>query len=134
MASQFVYDANTTRVLLNGKEFHLVQSLRLTQNNNLTEVSGIGDAKPWEFAVGLVQHRFTLNGFFLRQNEPFNGIVPRNADEAMSFGPINIEIFDKVTGQRLRRLEEAKCSDGEFSMDAHRVYMKGVTFMARDAE
>lgn len=134
MAAQYVYEANLFRVLIDGKEFHLLQSIRLNQNNNLSEVSGIGDAKPWEFAPGLIQHRFTLNGFFLRQNEPFRGIVPRNADEAMSGGTFTIEIFDKVTGQLMRRLEEAKANDGEFSADAHRLYMKGATFFARDAQ
>lgn len=129
---RFVWEANKTRVFLDGVEFFLLSNIRATDDYALERVSGIGDIHVKENIPTVAQHVFTMSGYIVKDEQAIaRSVIPENGDVALEGRTFSIEIFDKE-GPLLRRYEECTCNNADANMTAHRLLMKDATFYAID--
>lgn len=130
----FTYEANKSRVFINGVELFLLSDIRCSDDYALEAISGIGNVHVKQHVPTVARHQFTLNGYMERNEKTIrNNIIPENGDVALRGRTFSVEIFDRE-GPLLRRYEEAMCNDVNASMSAHRLMMKGATFHATDVK
>lgn len=133
MASQYIYTGNEVRVVMDGVELDLVQTIRGSDDYGDEYVSGIGDIHGLELVPTFARHTVTISGFALKKEKAILlGIIRENGDEALKGKHFTIEIFSKE-GPLLRKWEDAVNNSGDINVTAHRIVVKDATFMALDA-
>ncbi len=128
--AQFSYDADSTKVFIDGLEMKLTSRIAGETNNDLNDVGGIGDAESKEFPPGHITHRFTLNGIINRNDEAIaKGIFPETSEVTLQGRSFVIEILT-IDGVMLERYEGAVCERFSHTLDAYRLYLRDANFRA----
>jgi hypothetical protein len=128
------YEANTTRVVIDGIEVTLLADVRMEDDYAPEPVSGIGDIHMTEYYPTRAMHRATINGVIRRDEQRVaDQIFLENGDAALERKTFEIELFDKRSGVMLRKLESAQHAGGNVSVTAHRIALMAANFVAIDA-
>ena len=128
--AQFVYEANRSRVFLNGIEFFLLQDVRGEDRYPRERVSGIGEIEARELPPTEAIYSFTMAGYILKTEQSIRaGIIPENGTVALEGQVFDIEIFSK-DGPLLKKWSGAVCETANYNLSAHRLFMKSGTFQA----
>lgn len=128
------YEANKSRVFIDGAEVKLLTDFTQSDNYALESVSGIGDIHVLQHAPTVARHEVRFSGYVKKPETLMSsGVIPENGDIALVGRTFTIEVFDK-DGPLLRRYEDCMCNNGEARMQRHGLLMKDAVFYAIDAK
>lgn len=128
-----VRSANLARIYMDGKEVGLLQNCRGSDDYSLDPASGIGEIHVAEYVPTLARHTVTASKLALRKTSLFKmGVIPENGEAVLKGNVFDIEIYDKATGEVLRKYIDCSFSSGDIDIQKHAVVAQNVTFMALD--
>ena len=128
-----VRSGNRIDVLLDGKRVGLIQSVDCDDDFAPEPASGIGDGHVSEYVPTLFRHSVRISQMTLFQGTLRDqGIALENGDDALQGLVFDIELFDKDSGQLLRKYTECSYASGSISVGKHRIVMANAVFNALD--
>lgn len=128
-----VRSANTARVLMDGKEVGLMSDVRISDSYNLDGASGIGDIHVQEYVPTMARHQVSCSKVALRTSSLYKlGIIPENGEEALRGAVLDIEVFDRATGEILRKAMNCSYDSGDVSVTKHAIIATSAMFYATD--
>lgn len=131
--ANFVHHGNEVKVVMDGIELDLVQTVRGSDNYGHEPASGVGDIHIKEHVPSLARHTVTLSAFALRKDRAITlGIIQENGNAALRGKAFTIEVFDR-TGALIRKWTQCVNDSGDVTVTAHRIIVKDATFLATDA-
>lgn len=128
-----VRSGNRIVVKIDGKEVGLVQSVRMSDDFGPEPASGVGDIHVIEYVPTIAHHSLNVSNMVLRtKNLRDQGIAVENGDEALLGMVMDFEIFDKDTGQLLRKYLGCSYASGDSEVSKHAILMQSGLFNALD--
>jgi hypothetical protein len=128
-----VRSGNLARIIMDGKEVGLLQNVRGSDDYSPEPVSGIGDIHVQEHVPTMARHSVTASKMALRATSLYKmGIVPENGEGMLKGMVFDIEIFDKSTGEVMRKFLSCSYASGDFEVQKHAIIATNVTFQALD--
>lgn len=128
-----VRSGNRIVVKIDGKEVGLVQSVRMSDDFGPEPASGVGDIHVVEYVPTMARHSLNVSNMVLRtKNLRDQGIAVENGDEALRGMVMDFEIFDKDTGQLLRKYLGCSYASGDSEVTKHAILMQSGVFNALD--
>lgn len=126
-----VRSANRVAVLLDGKQVGAMQSVRFSDDYGVEQVYGIGDIDPVESVPTAARYSISVSNVVLR-NASLRalGLVPENGSGALLGQVFDIEVYDKDTGDLLRRYGGCTYASGDVDVSKNAILMSSATFMA----
>ena len=128
-----VRSGNRIVVKIDGKEVGLVQSVRMSDDFGPEPASGVGDIHVVEYVPTMARHSLNVSNMVLRtKNLRDQGIAVENGDEVLRGMVMDFEIFDKDTGQLLRKYLGCSYASGDSEVSKHAILMQSGVFNALD--
>lgn len=135
MASKNLRTRSGNRVVasFDGKQIGLIQNVRMSDDYAPDPASGIGDIHVQEYVPTVARHNLNVTAMVLIRGAMIEaGIVPVNGDGALLGLVFDIEIFDKQTGDLLRKYMGCSYASGDLEVSKHTIVMQSGTFNALD--
>ncbi len=128
-----VRSANVARVLLDGQEVGLLQNVRLSDDYGPDAASGIGDIHAQEYVPSMARHQLSVSKLALRKSSLYKmGVVPQNGEEVLKGLVFDFEVFDKATGDVLRKYLKCSYASGGVEVQKHAIISYDCQFYALD--
>lgn len=126
-----VRSGNRIVVLYDGKPVGMVQSIRMNDSMALEAASGIGDIHVQEHVPTVANHSLSVSMMVLVKGSMREaGILTENGDDALLGKVFDIEVFDKDSGELLRKYTGCSYDSGDLDVSAHRITMSSAQFKA----
>lgn len=135
MASKNLRTRSGNRIVasLDGKRVGLIQNVRMSDDYAPDPASGIGDIHVQEYVPTVARHNLNITTMVLKRGALLElGIVPVNGDGALLGLVFDIEVFDKETGDLLRKYTGCSYASGDLEVSKHTIVMQSGTFNALD--
>lgn len=124
---------NRIIVTLDGKQVGLMQSCRASDDYSPEPSSGIGDIHVQEYVPTMARHNLNVSFMVLNKNALFDqNLIPENADGVLRGLVIDIEQFDKDTGNLIRKYMGCSFASGDYEITKHAIVMQSAVFLALD--
>lgn len=124
---------NRITVVLDGKQYGLLQSVRASDDYGPEPASGIGDIHAQEYVPSMARHVLSVSKMVLNADKMrADGIFPENGDAALQGLVFDIEQYDKDSGQLLRKYVGCSYASGDIEVSKHSIVMASGTFNALD--
>lgn len=131
--NQQVRTGNIVKVMFDGKEIGLVQSVSMQDDYGPEPASGIGDIHVQEYAPTMARHTLQVSVMVLRRQTMLSlGISLENGDDALRGIVFDIVSFDKDDGTILRAYRGCSYASGGLEVSKHAIVMQSGTFNALD--
>lgn len=126
-----VRSANRVAVVLDGKQVGAMQSVRMSDDYGLEGVYGIGDIDPVEHVPSAARYSLSVSNVVLRKESLRSlGLVPENGAGALQGVVFDIEVYDKDTGELLRKYGGCSYASGDVDVSKNAIIMSSAQFMA----
>lgn len=128
-----VRSGNRIAVVFDGQEVGLAQSLRPNDDYSPEPASGIGDIHVAEYVPTMARHNISMGQMVLRTSSlRALGISALNGDDVLEGRVFDIEMYDKDTGQLLRKYVNASYASGDVEISKHAIIVNNAVFNALD--
>jgi hypothetical protein len=125
-----VRSANRVAVVLDGKQVGAMQSVRFSDDYGVEQVYGIGDIEPVESVPTAARYSISVSNVVLRSSSlRAKGLVPENGAGALTGQVFDIEVYDKDTGELLRKYGGATYSSGSVDVTKNAILMSDAQFV-----
>jgi hypothetical protein len=124
---------NRIVIVIDGKQYGLIQNLRASDDYAPEPASGIGDIHVQEWVPTQARHVLSISKMVLNVEKlRANGIFPENGDGVLQGLVFDIEQYDKDTGQLLVKYVGCSYASGDLDVSKHSIVMMSGTFNALD--
>jgi hypothetical protein len=124
---------NRLRVLFNGIQVGLVQSVRMSDDYGPDAASGIGDIHAVEYVPTMARHTLSVSNMQLKKAGLRElGISVENGEAMLKGIVIDIVLFDKDDGRELRKYVGCSYASGDVDVSKHAIVQVNGTFNALD--
>lgn len=128
-----VRSGNRIVVVFDGKQIGMVQSVRPSDDYSPEPASGIGDIHVQEYVPTMARHTLSVSAMVLVKGHMRDaGIVPENGDAALQGLVFDFEVYDKDSGELLRKYVGCSYASGDLDISAHRIMSNSAQFMCLD--
>ncbi|EAM6792319.1 hypothetical protein E0G74_00995 [Salmonella enterica] len=128
-----VRSGNQIKVLFDGKQIGLIQSLSCNDDYAPEPASGIGDIHVQEYVPTMARHSLTVSAMLLNKSQlQAAGIVPENGDAVLQGLVFDIEQYDNLTGVLLRKYIGVSYASGSIETTKHAIVTTSAQFNALD--
>jgi hypothetical protein len=132
-SNQNVRTGNRVAILFGGVQIGLLQNLSPNDDYGLEPAAGIGDIHVQEYVPTVARHSLSASSMLLpNKNLKAAGIASENGDDALQGLVFDIEIYDKYTGELLRKYVDVSYGGGSCEIRANAIIVSNAQFMARD--
>lgn len=129
-----VQSGNQVVVVYDGKQIGAMQSVRMSDDYGLEPVYGIGDIDPIENVPTAARYNLSCQNVILRKGAMrAAGLVPENGQAALQGLVFDIEVYDKSTGDLIRKHTGASYSSGDIDFSRNAIVMASAQFMCLNA-
>ena len=124
---------NRIQAVFDGKKIGLIQNVRMSDDYAPDPASGIGDIHVQEYVPTVARHNLNVTSMVLIRGAMLEaGLIPENGDGALLGLVFDIEVFDKQTGDLLRKYVGCSYASGDLEVSKHTIVMQSGTFNALD--
>lgn len=128
-----VRSGNNIVLTLDGAQIGMIQNIRASDEYGHEPASGVGDAHVQEYVPGMARHTVSVSSMTvvagsLRQL----GIAAVNADDVLQGNVFDICVYDKVSGNLLRKYVGCTYVSGDVEISKHAMVVTNAQFMALD--
>lgn len=124
---------NRVIVVTDGKQIGACRSVRANDDYGPEPASGIGDIHAIEYVPGMARHSLTIQHMVLIKGAMLQaGIAVENGDGALQGLVFDLEVFDKDTGDLLRKYTGVSYASGDMEISAHQIIVQSGQFNALD--
>lgn len=128
-----VQSGNNVVFLCGGVRVGLAQSVNASDSYGLDVASGIGDIHGVEAVPTRADHRLSVQTMMLRRGALLKqGIAVENGDGALKGLVFDIELYDKTTGELIRKYWKCSYDSGSLDVSKHAIVMQSGQFIALD--
>ncbi|EAM1616322.1 hypothetical protein EU642_22055 [Salmonella enterica] len=128
-----VRSGNQIKVLFDGKQIGLIQSLSCNDDYAPEPASGIGDIHVQEYVPTMARHSLSVSAMLLNKSQlQAAGIVPENGDAVLQGLVFDIEQYDNLTGVLLRKYMGVSYASGSIETTKHAIVTTSAQFNALD--
>lgn len=128
-----VRSGNQIAVLFDGKQIGLIQSISMNDDYAPDPASGIGDIHVQEYVPTMARHTLSVSAMLLNKSQlQAVGIVPENGDAVLQGLVFDIEQYDKLTGELLRKYTGVSYASGSIETTKHAIVTSNAQFNALD--
>ncbi|ECB1886239.1 hypothetical protein IAJ44_004295 [Salmonella enterica] len=128
-----VRSGNQIKVLFDGKQIGLIQSLSCNDDYAPEPASGIGDIHVQEYVPTMARHSLSVSAMLLNKSQlQAAGIVPENGDAVLQGLVFDIEQYDNLTGVLLRKYIGVSYASGSIETTKHAIVTTSAQFNALD--
>ena len=128
--NQNVQSANQNKVLIDGKQIGLLQSIRMDDSYGLEGAYGIGDIDPVEHVPTQASYSVSISNMALKKASLRSlGLVPENGQAALNGIVFDVESYDEQ-GNLKRKYEGCSYDSGAVDVSANRIIMVSGQFKA----
>ena len=125
--------ANLARITMDGQEVGLLQNVRISEDYGPDAASGIGQINPAEYVPSMARYSISASKMALRSTSLYKmGIIPENGAAALEGYVFDIEIYDKATGEVMRKCLNCSYASGDIEVQKHAVISYNCQFNALD--
>lgn len=124
---------NRIAIVIDGKQYGLLQNVRASDDYGPEPASGIGDIHAIEYVPTMARHVLSISKMVLNADKlRADGIFPENGDAVLQGLVFDIEQYDKDTGAILRKYRGCSYASGDIDVSKHAIVMASGTFNALD--
>lgn len=128
-----VRSGNRIVVVFDGKQLGMVRSVRGNDDYSPEPASGIGDIHVQEYVPTMARHSLSVQQMVLIKGAMLEaGIAAENGDVMLQGLVFDLEVFDKTTGNLLRKYVGVSYASGDIDINAHQIVVQSGQFMALD--
>lgn len=128
-----VRSGNQIKVLFDGKQVGLIQSISMNDDYAPEPASGIGDIHVQEYVPTMARHQLTVSAMLLNKSQlQAAGIVPENGDAVLKGLVFDVEQYDGLTGSLLRKYTGVSYASGSIETQKHAIVTSNAQFNALD--
>lgn len=128
-----VRSGNQIKVFFDGKEVGLVQSVSTNDDYSPEPASGIGDIHVQEYVPTMARHTLNISVMMLSKDALARaGIVPENGDAVLKGLVFDLESYDNVTGDLIRKYTGCSYASGSIEIQKHAIVTRSAQFNALD--
>lgn len=128
-----VRSGNHMAVLLDGKNVGMLQSVSMSDDYGLEPASGIGDIHVQEYVPTMARHSISVSNMVLKQSGLRKaGISAINGDSVLKGLVFDFAVYDKLTGEELRRYVGCSYASGSMEVNKHQILMTSGQFSCLD--
>lgn len=128
-----VRSGNQIKVLFDGKQIGLIQSISMNDDYAPEPASGIGDIHVQEYVPTMARHTLSVSAMLLNKSQlQAAGIVPENGDAVLQGLVFDIEQYDGLTGVLLRKYTGVSYASGSIETQKHAIVTSNAQFNALD--
>lgn len=128
-----VRSGNQIKVFFDGKEVGLVQSVNSNDDYSPEPASGIGDIHVQEYVPTMARHSLSISQMMLQKDALMAaGIVPENGDAVLKGYVFDLESYDNVSGDLLRKYTGCSYASGSIETTKHAIVTRSAQFNALD--
>jgi len=125
--------ANLAQITMDGQEIGLLQNVRMSEDYGPDAASGIGQINPAEYVPSMARYNISASKMALRSSSLYKmGIVPENGEAALEGNVFDIEVYDKATGEVIRKYLDCSYASGDIEVQKHAVIAYNCQFNALD--
>lgn len=129
-----VRSGNQIKVFFDGKQVGLVQSINANDDYSPEPASGIGDIHVQEYVPTMARHTLSVSKMLLNKADlSAAGIVPENGDAVLKGYVFDIEQYDNLTGDLIRKYISCSYASGSVEVTKHAIVTANAQFNALDA-
>jgi hypothetical protein len=135
MAQQNLKTRSGNRIVItfDGKQIGLLQSVRMNDDYAPDAASGIGDIHVQEYVPTMARHTLNVSAMMLNRGALLEaGIAAENGDAMLQGLVFDIEVYDKDTGQQLRKYVGCSYASGDIEISKHAILIQSGVFNALD--
>jgi hypothetical protein len=124
---------NLIAVVFDGQQIGLVQNVRMNDDYSPEPASGVGDIHVEEYVPTMARHSLSVSTMVLNKGSMrAAGLSVENGDAILRGMVFDLEVFDKVTGDLLRKYLGVSFASGDVEVQKHAIVMASGTFNALD--
>lgn len=128
-----VRSGNQIKVFFGGIEVGLVQSVSANDDYSPEPASGIGDIHVQEYVPTMARHSLSVSMMMLNKNKlEAAGIIPENGDAVLQGYVFDLEQYDNVTGDLIRKYTGCSYASGSVETTKHAIVTRSAQFNALD--
>lgn len=128
-----VRSGNQIKVFFDGKQVGLVQSVNANDDYSPEPASGIGDIHVAEYVPTMARHTLSVSKMLLNKADlSAAGIVPENGDAVLQGYVFDIEQYDNLTGDLIRKYVGCSYASGSVEVTKHAIVTANAQFNALD--
>lgn len=127
--------SNRIAVVIDGKQYGLVQSVRASDDYGPEAASGIGDIHAQEYVPTMARHSLSISTMVLKRGALLEaGIIAENGDAVLQGLVFDLEYYDKDDGTLLRKYIGCSYASGDIEITKHAIIMQSGQFNALDVQ
>jgi hypothetical protein len=137
MATQNLKTRSGNRIaaVFDGKQIGLLQSVRMNDDYSPEPASGIGDIHVQEYVPTMARHSISVSAMVLNKGSMMSaGIAMENGDAVLQGLVFDIEVYDKDTGDLLRKYMGVSYASGDIDITKHAIVVQSGQFNALDVQ
>lgn len=124
---------NRIAVVFDGKQIGLVRSVRANDDYSPEPASGIGDIHVQEYVPTMARHSISVSSMVLIKGAMLEaGIAAENGDAMLEGLVFDLEVYDKDSGNLLRKYIGVSYASGDLDINAHQIVIQSGMFNALD--
>lgn len=128
-----VRSGNQIKVFFDGKQVGLVQSISANDDYGPEPASGIGDIHVQEYVPTMARHTLSISKMLLNKADlSAVGIWPENGDAVLNGYVFDIEQYDNLTGDLIRKYTGVSYASGSIETTKHAIVTANAQFNALD--
>lgn len=122
---------NKTLVIFNGKQYGLIQSVRMSDDYAPEMASGIGDIEPVEYVPTVARYTLSVSKMtLLVEKMRKNGIFVENGNGALKGLVFDFNVVDKASGAVLVTYSGCSYASGDVDISKNAITMASGQFYA----
>lgn len=130
-----VRSGNRVVVVMDGKQVGLIQNVRMNDDYAPDPASGIGDIHVVEHVPTMARHSLSVSTMVLKRGALMEaGISMENGDAVLQGLVFDFEVYDKDSGQLLRKYLGCSYASGDIDVSKHAILMQSAQFNALDVK
>ena len=128
-----VRSGNQIKVFFGGKQVGLVQSINANDDYSPEPASGIGDIHVQEYVPTMARHSLSISKMLLNKADlSAAGIWPENGDAVLNGYVFDVEQYDALTGDLIRKYTGCSYASGSVEVTKHAIVTANAQFNALD--
>lgn len=128
-----VRSGNRIVVVFDGKQIGMIRSVSMNDDFSPEPASGIGDIHVQEYVPTMARHSLSVQSMVLIKGSMREaGIAMENGDAALQGLVFDFEVYDKDTGDLLRKYMGCSYASGNLDVSAHQIVVQSAQFNALD--
>lgn len=128
-----VRTGNQIKVFFGGKQVGLIQSINANDDYSPEPASGIGDIHVQEYVPTMARHTLSISKMLLNKADlSAAGIWPENGDAVLNGYVFDVEQYDALTGDLIRKYTGCSYASGSVEVTKHAIVTANAQFNALD--